>query len=61
MEKITFIYESTFNDTDLKRIDSVISDKEDCGLRDYDVCQKFEDFMQSVGFSEQNVLGYFRE
>ena len=30
-------------------------------LRDYDICEMFIDFMDSVGFSKENVLGYFRE
>lgn len=60
MEKVTLIYE--FNDeNNLKRVEAMKNDKEDSGLHDYEVCEMFMDFMRSVGFSEQNVIDYFRE
>ena len=36
-----------------------ICKKNEAGLHDYDVCEMFLDFMQSVGFSEENVFKYF--
>ena len=60
MEKITMIYEGNYDENDLTRIEMMVADKEDRGLRDYDVCSKFKDFMNAIGFSENNVLRYFR-
>lgn len=30
-------------------------------LYDYDICEMFVDFMNSVGFSKDNVFKYFQE
>jgi hypothetical protein len=38
-----------------------ISKRDEDGLHDYDVCEMFVDFMNSVGFSEENVFRYFNE
>ena len=38
-----------------------MSKQNEDSLCDYDVCRMFIDFMDSVGFSKENVLGYFRE
>ena len=38
-----------------------ISKRNEDGLHDYDVCEMFVDFMNSVGFSEENVFRYFNE
>ena len=35
--------------------------KAENGLHDYEVCEIFQDFMRSVGFSEENVIKYFAE
>ena len=35
--------------------------KNEDGLHDYEVCEMFEDFMRSVGFSEENIVKYFQE
>jgi hypothetical protein len=62
MEKITMIYE--FNEdegTDMKRVEMMRADQDDCGLRCGDVCEMFTDFMDSVGFSENSVWSYFKE
>jgi hypothetical protein len=38
-----------------------LSKRNEDGLHDYDVCEMFVDFMNSVGFSEENVFRYFNE
>jgi hypothetical protein len=38
-----------------------LSKRDENGLHDYDVCEMFVDFMNSVGFSEENVFRYFNE
>jgi hypothetical protein len=45
----------------MKAVQLTLGDKDDGGLHDYEVCDMFLDFMRSVGFSEENVLKYFRE
>ena len=30
-------------------------------IHDYDLCEMFMDFVRSIGYSEENVLKYFRE
>ena len=61
MEKIKFVYEFTNDeeefDIDNKKI--VVEKALETGLHDYDICEMFEDFMRSVGFSESNVWNYF--
>ena len=58
MEHIEFKY-CFEEDGEVKEV-KVIKEKEE-GLHDYDVCEMFLDFMQSVGFSEENVFKYFNE
>jgi hypothetical protein len=36
-------------------------DQADGGLHDYEICEMFVDFMRSAGFSEDNIVKYFRE
>ena len=56
METIEMKY--TFDaDGETRKIKAVKCDED--GLHDTDICEMFMDFMQSVGFSEQNVLKYF--
>ena len=61
MEKIKFIYE--FSDpenpemTDTKTI--IVNREAEYGLTDTAVCEMFVDFMNSIGYSEDNVSGYF--
>ena len=60
MEKIKFIYE--FSDPDIKDTKTVVLHREDTdGLTDTSVCEMFVDFMNSVGYSENNVFNYFNE
>lgn len=64
MERITFKYTGTgdFEDSkDQHDIYFTIEDKDERGLRDYEVCEKFFDFMRAIGFSERNILNYFKE
>ena len=35
--------------------------KAENGLHDYEVCEIFLDFMNSVGFSQENVFKYFND
>ena len=62
MERIKMIY--NFNDDDKESYDektvSVVRNSVD-GLHDYDVCEMFMDFMNSIGFSEENIFKYFNE
>lgn len=58
METIEMKY--TFNaDGDTRKIKVAKYDED--GLHDANVCEMFMDFMQSVGFSEENILKYFRD
>ena len=57
MENITFSYNFD-NDGDEKE---VILTKNADGLHDYDICEMFVNFMNSVGFSEDNVFRYFQK
>lgn len=59
MEGIEFKY--YFHDEDGKECKEIFTDLKDNCLHDYEVCEKFLDFMRSIGFSEANVLNYFRE
>ena len=56
METIEFKY--CYKDGEEAKEIHVCKKNED-GLHDYDVCEMFLDFMQSVGFSEENVFKYF--
>ena len=58
MERIEFSY--VFRDgTDREKVISTSKRDED-GLHDRDICEIFLDFMRSAGFSEENVLKYFK-
>lgn len=57
MEMIEFKYCFKDGDDEVKEIK--ICKRNEEGLHDYDVCEAFMDFMQSVGFSEENVFKYF--
>lgn len=63
MEHIKFIYErgddsnSVFNS---QRIENSLADKDDCGLTIDEVCEQFISFMESSGFSVDQVINYFR-
>lgn len=58
MEAIEFRYCFTDEDKEGTEIRVVIKNKD--GLHDDEVCEKFEEFMRAVGFSDQNVVNYFR-
>ena len=56
MERISFHY--VFEDDEEEKV--VQHNKNDeGGLKDYDICEMFLDFMRSVGFSENNIFKYF--
>ena len=58
METIEFKY--GFRDgNEVKEIN--VCKKDEDGLHDYDICEMFFDFMRSIGFSEENVIKYFRD
>ena len=59
MERINFTYLFTDENGEERMISASKRDQNDEGLRDYDVCEMFEDFMRAVGFSEKNVTNYF--
>jgi hypothetical protein len=59
MERIEFNY--VFRDGDNEEKLITVSKREEDGLRDYDICEMFMDFMRSVGFSEVNIHNYFNE
>ena len=63
MERITFKYSNCYDFKDSDEQTDIVftmSDKDEIGLKDYEVCEKFMDFIHAVGFSETNVLNYFR-
>ena len=62
MERIKMVY--TFDDdsteiTEERHIEMKQEAAE--GLRDYNICELFVDFMRACGFSEENVWKYFRD
>lgn len=59
MEKITMIYEGSYHESDLTRIEMSIADKEDEGLVGSDICGRFEEFMEAIGFSSERITNYF--
>ena len=61
MERINFTYMFTDENGEERMISASKCDKNNEGIRDYEVCEMFEDFMRAVGFSENNVLKYFQE
>ncbi len=58
MEHIEFRY--FFDENDEER-EITAKKHSEGGLRDYEVCEMFLDFMRSIGFSEENVFKYFNE
>jgi len=64
MERIEFKYDqgADFGHSfSTNHIESSISDKDECGLVVDEVCEAFVQFMESVGFSVDQVLSYFEE
>ena len=62
MEKIEFKYtrKDEFDEHDEGvKLNMVLTDKDDGGLCDYDICACFEEFIDKMGFSKENVLKYF--
>jgi hypothetical protein len=45
---------------DAREVRAIRRDKNDCGLRTDDICEMFRDFMESAGFSVQNIIDYFQ-
>ena len=62
MEKIQFSYTYDEGDgSEVRQVNFQKADTEDRGLMATDICEMFVDFMNSVGFSEENVFRYFKE
>lgn len=64
MERIKFEYEfgADFNDnTTTHRIESTVADRAEEGLNVNTVCEAFADFMESIGYSMEQVAHYFEE
>lgn len=60
MERIKFTY--TFADEKDGHLKEIHCTKEnENGIIDADICEMFLDFMNSVGFSEDNVFRFFKE
>lgn len=59
MERIEFTY-NYHDEKGEEKIVTVAKRNED-GLQDYDICEMFVDFMNSVGFSEDNIFRYFQK
>lgn len=59
MERIEFNYSYRDENGEEKMVTT--SKRNEDGLHDYDICEMFVDFMNSVGFSESNVFRYFQE
>ena len=49
-----------FHAEDAREVRAIRRDKNDCGLRATDICEMFMDFMESVGFSVENIMDYFQ-
>ena len=60
MEKIEMRYVFEDDKGIVKEVNMCASDKDDSGLNGHEICEMFEEFMQSAGFSERNVVDYFR-
>ena len=64
MERIVFKYEFG-NESDKSfnthNVESSMVDRDDSGLRVDEVCENFVDFMESAGFSIDQIMNYFRE
>lgn len=64
MERIEFKYEigsETSKNFNTHRVESCMADRDDCGLRVDEVCENFVNFMESAGFSIDQIINYFRE
>ena len=64
MEHIVFKYEfgsESDKGFNTHNVESSMADRDDCGLRVDEVCENFVQFMESVGFSVDQVFDYFRE
>ena len=61
MEKIEMRYIFKDDNDEIKEVSLGKKDQADGGLRDYEICEMFVDFMRSAGFSEDNIVKYFRE
>lgn len=59
MERIEFNY--VFRDDDNEEKMITVTKRNEDGLHDYDVCEMFMDFMNAIGFSEENIFRYFNE
>jgi hypothetical protein len=63
MERIELRYEGGYesaNNIERQSIETAICDKDDCGLNVKDVCERFLQFMESVGFSVDTIMDYFK-
>lgn len=61
MERVKFVFE--FDDVDDNRTDNKLIEREiqvEGGLKDYEICEAFLDFMNSAGYSEENIWNYFK-
>ena len=59
MERIELNY--SYHDDNGEEKFVTVSKHDENGLHDYDICEMFVDFMNSVGFSEKNIFGYFQK
>ena len=59
MERIEINY--VFRDGPEEEKMVTVAKRAEEGLQDYEVCDMFMDFMRSVGFSEENIINYFKE
>lgn len=58
MEKVKFTY--SFNDGESQIKEVVLAKEMEEGLKDFDICEMFLDFMKAAGYCEENVFKYFR-
>ena len=58
MEKIKFTYKFEEKEFPTKNV-KVVCDGDEAGLNTSDVCEAFVDFMESAGFSIDNIYDYF--
>ena len=60
MERITMVYSRNDNDgADSASVEFSKRDTDREGLRCYDICEMFLDFMEAAGFARENILDYF--
>ena len=57
-ERVRFSY--TFRDEDDGMIHKVVSLKEKDSVTAPEICEMFLDFMKAAGYSEENILEYFK-